>query len=65
MDKKVTFSEHVQVKHMVVWKFAYRNARISPWIVAAADRARFERRIKTVESVLNPVLKAKLIKINV
>ena len=65
MDKKVTFSEHVQVNHMVVWKFAYRNARISPWNVAAVDRARFERRIKAVENVINPVLKAKLININI
>ena len=65
MDKKVTFSEHVQVKHMVVWSFACRNARISPWNVAAVDRARFERRIKAVEDVINPVWMEKLIKINI
>ena len=65
MGKKVTFSDHIQVKQMLVWRYAYRKARISPWIAAAADRVRFQRRIKTIEDVINPVLLDKINKIGI
>ena len=57
--KKVTFNEEIQVFHLRVWKFAYREARKSIWINESIDRMRFERRIKIMEDLLKPILKQK------
>ena len=57
--KKVTFNEEIQVFHLCVWKFAYREARKSLWINESIDRMRFECRIKQMEDLLNPILKEK------
>jgi hypothetical protein len=43
---------------MVVWNYAYRAARCSPWEQMARDRVRFMARIKQMESVLAAVFSA-------
>ena len=55
--KKVTFDDHVQIKYMFAWSTAYKLARLSPWVMEAVDRFRFEQRIKEIDVILAPVLK--------
>lgn len=64
--KKVCFKldhELAVVHPMVVWNFAYRQARKGTWEVDALDRLRFQKRIKELDEILTPVLLAKMEKI--
>ena len=58
MNKKVTFDENKnKTIIMHTWSYAYKNARIgSFWIQCVADRKRFQRRIDSLEPILNKVL---------
>ena len=61
--KKVCFKpddELVTVHPMVVWSFAYKQARKGTWQVEALDRIRFQKRIKELDVILTPVLLAKM-----
>lgn len=53
--KKVRFDSNVQIQNMHVWTFAYREARKSDWIRIAADRYRFELRIRKLEQLLTKI----------
>lgn len=60
--KRVTFAEGPklhQVHNLITWSFAYQQSRISLWNQAAADKVRFQRRINTVEKLIDNVLKKK------
>lgn len=48
------------VHPMIVWSFAYRQARKGTWEVDALDRLRFQKRIEEVDEILTPVLLAKI-----
>lgn len=55
--KKVTFNDEKNTIHQTcVWAFAYRQARQSNIQQLMADRDRFQRRIKSMESILSNVL---------
>ena len=54
--KKVHFNEKVEVKYIVTWAFAHRQARKGAWLQYAIDRIHFQRRIMNVEKILEPVL---------
>lgn len=41
---------------MCVWSFPCFNARKGDWQQVAADRMRFERKIKQIEKILSPIL---------
>ena len=56
MSQRVHFNDNTVVHHMIVWDYAYRSARVSPWETVARDRARFTRRITQLEGVIGPVL---------
>lgn len=43
------------VHPIIAWNYAYCAARKGPWEQYARDRARFQRKIKDLERVLNPV----------
>lgn len=61
--KKVCFKpdhELAVVHPMIVWSFAYRQARKGTWEVDALDRLRFQKRIEEVDEILTPVLLAKI-----
>ena len=45
---------------MYVWKYASRQARISPWLTLAVDRTRFQCRIQKIETIINPELLRKI-----
>ena len=65
--KKVSFKpdyELTVVHPMIVWSFAYRQARKGTWEVDALDRLRFQKRIKEVDNILTPVLLAKIKEVN-
>jgi len=65
--KKVCFKpdhELAVVHPMIVWSFAYRQARKGTWEVDALDRLRFERRVEEVDKILTPVLLAKIEEVN-
>ncbi|KAK5646712.1 hypothetical protein RI129_005176 [Pyrocoelia pectoralis] len=58
--KKVTFDESQnRVYIMVVWPFAYEEARKGPWETIALDRYRFSRKIEEFNRLLSPVLQEK------
>jgi hypothetical protein len=59
MKNIVTFNDNVQVFPMVVWSFAYRQARKSECFKHYLDRLRFEKRIKNCENTLSKVLDVK------
>ena len=61
--KQVRFSDDVTVKRMYIWTFASRQTRLPYWIQQASDRLRFQRRIRCIEEILNPILIKKLDKI--
>lgn len=50
--KKVRFNPDVQILKMYVWSFAYHEARKNNWMQIAADRYRFELRVKRIEDML-------------
>lgn len=57
--RSVKFSKHViyiPVINEEEWYDAYQQARKGPWMSIAADRERFERRIKQTEPILNVIL---------
>ncbi|KAH8322540.1 hypothetical protein KR074_003108 [Drosophila pseudoananassae] len=54
--KKVRFNLKPEVHVMLAWDFAYRAARKSEWQLIARDRDRFQKRIKCVAPILNPIL---------
>lgn len=57
--KKVKFDETQNKKHiLIVWSYAYKQARKSIWEEKARDRFRFQRRIKDVTTVLTKILKS-------
>ncbi len=56
VNKKVTFNNIVKVRLIAFDK----KERQSPWMCEAADRKRFERKIKNYEPILNEVIKKKL-----
>lgn len=65
--KKVCFKpDHkLAVVHpMIVWSFAYRQARKGTWELDALDRLRFQKRIEEVDKILTPVLLAKIKEVN-
>ena len=65
--KKVCFKpdhELAVVHPMIVWSFAYRQARKGTWEVDALDRLRFQKRIEEVDKILTPVLLAKIEEVN-
>ena len=65
--KKVRFKpdDELAVVHpMIVWSFAYRQARKGTWEVDALDRLRFQKRIEEVDKILTPVLLAKIEEVN-
>ena len=53
---KVRFHETPNIKYMICWGFAYRNARKGHWQQFAIDRCRFKDRIKSLEPILNDIL---------
>ena len=52
---------HVQFSMHVTVHIAPYYDRRSPWITVAADRFRFEHRIREIEATLQPVLLHKLV----
>ena len=53
----MTFSDDLTtIRHMFVWVYAHRLARINDWMHVATDRERFRRRIGTMETILKRVL---------
>lgn len=65
--KKVRFKpdhELAVVHPMIVWSFAYRQARKGTWEVDGLDRLRFQKRIKEVDKILTPILLAKIKEVN-
>ena len=65
--KKVYFKpdhELAVVHPMIVWSFAYRQARKGTWELDAIDRLRFQKRIEEVDKILTPVLLAKIEEVN-
>lgn len=57
MNKKVRFDEtQNKTLNMIVWSYAYKEARRGMWRQEVADRMRFKRRIESVGLVLKDVL---------
>jgi hypothetical protein len=57
MHKKVTFNEDEnKVFNMVVWRYAYKQARICDFQRQYLDRLRHERRTKECEIVISKIL---------
>ena len=60
MEKKVRFSEKVQVKHLYVWTFASRESRKGVWMDIARDRVHFKFKIlHKFSKLLDPVMESK------
>ena len=59
-SKSVSFNDNVKIHYMIVWSTAYYLARKSTWQQYAIDRARFQRRIRQLEPILNRVLQKKI-----
>jgi len=60
--KKVQFMPDHQlaiVHPMIVWNFAYKQARKGTWEADALDRLRFQKRVEELSEILTPVLLAK------
>lgn len=54
--KRVNFNlQKNKIQFMHVWAFAYREARKSEWVRIAADRFRFQLRIKKFGDMLNEI----------
>ena len=51
----------VRFAHVVTVYYVPYDDRRSPWMTVAADRHRFERRIRHVENILRPVMLRKAI----
>lgn len=48
-----------KIYNMIVWRYAYEQARRGHWQTVAVDRSRFERRIAETSKVLEDILKPK------
>lgn len=46
-----------KIYNMIVWSYAYQQARKGHWQTVAVDRCRFERRITETNKVLENILK--------
>ncbi|XP_036372446.1 protein phosphatase 1 regulatory subunit 15A [Megalops cyprinoides] len=56
-NKKVRFSDNVQLRPLVAWAFASRAARDgSCWQEMARDRDRFRRRVQAASDIITPCL---------
>ena len=56
MKKYVSFNERRnEVKILVVWDFAYWNARKSDWKILYLDKLRFKKRIEDCEVVISKI----------
>ena len=59
VTRNVTFDERITVNEPTDWSpDIYHTARIGPWMQAAVDRHRFERRIKQTEDVIGHIFSA-------
>lgn len=58
IKKKVSFAiEKPKINYLIVWSFAYRQARNgNQWKMCALDRERFKRRIDKVADVISRIL---------
>ena len=63
-SKRVHFAEPLTTVYELAECDATWQARKSPWMLYAADRARFQKRISETEIILDPVLKSKLCKVD-
>ena len=66
-NKKVHFkpdNELAIVYPMVVWNFAYKQARKGTSAADALDRSRFQKRVKKLKEILTPILLARKEKVN-
>lgn len=55
--KKVSFNEKLnQIYILRKWNFAFKQARMMYWEYEAIDRIRFQRRVKEISNILNPIL---------
>lgn len=54
--RKVVFDPEIKVQKMYVWSFAYSEARKSDYMHVAADRCRFDKRIRECNEVISPIL---------
>lgn len=57
--KKVHFAPNKQLVHtqlMITWGHAYRSARKGDWERMRRDNERFQQRIQSSASILNPIL---------
>lgn len=41
---------------MIVWSYAYQQARKGHWIQVGIDHHRFQRHIRTIEIIIAPIL---------
>lgn len=48
-----------KVYRLIVWSYAYQQARKGQWECLARDRSRFETKIKTFSVVISTILKSK------
>jgi len=55
-DNRRRRRRHVHFNQIVVVRSAPDYDRSSPWMRAAADRLRFQRRIEHLRSVIDPIL---------
>lgn len=57
VKRSITFDEKKNtVHHMIVWTYAYREARRGDWSFVVADRCRFQRRIHETQTTLDKIL---------
>lgn len=54
--KTVTFEEYVQVHSMVVWSYAYRQARRGQWMENYLDNLRFRHKVDCIQPILSHIL---------
>lgn len=58
MGREVKFDmSKNKIHNLVVWRYAYEQARRGHWQTVAVDRSRFERRIVETNKVLENILK--------
>lgn len=56
--RKIKFDmTNIKIHNMIVWRYAYEQARKGHWQTVAVDRSRFERRIAETTKVLEDILK--------
>ena len=61
--KRVQFSDEVRVRYILHWSFAHQLSRRGDcWIQNTVDRERFQRRIRNLALIIEPVLVKKISK---